>query len=132
MIVDSSAIIAVLTKEPGYEELLGQLATAEYVGVGAPTMVETSMVLRARMGPQGMSVLARLASEADFDVIDFTAEHWAVAADAFAKYGKGRHKAALSFGDCLTYAVAKLADRPLLFKGDDFPHTDLDFVIAKT
>lgn len=128
MTIDSLAIIAILTKEPGHEELLGLLATAEHVGVGAPTLVETSMVFQARLGPLGKSLLARLASEAEFDIIDFTAEHWSAATDAFAKHGKGRHKAGLNFGDCLTYAVAKVAGRPLLFKGDDFPHTDLELV----
>lgn len=132
MIIDSSAIVAILLKEPDHEELLQQLAPAEYVGVGAPTMVETSMVLQARLGEVGKSLLARLAQEAGFDIIDFTAEHWTMAADAFVKYGKGRHKAALNFGDCLTYATARYADRPLLCKGDDFPHTDLELVVTTT
>jgi ribonuclease VapC len=59
-------------------------------------------------------------------VVDFMADHWTIAADAFLAYGKGRHPAALNFGDCMTYAVAKLADEPLLCLGDDFSATDLE------
>ncbi|HKR49906.1 MAG TPA: type II toxin-antitoxin system VapC family toxin [Pseudonocardiaceae bacterium] len=71
------------------------------------------------------SLLARLLDEADVETIPYTAAHWPVAVDAFARYGKGRHPAALNFGDCLTYATCRLAGRPLLCTGEDFPQTDL-------
>lgn len=61
----------------------------------------------------------------NIEQIPFGGEHWREAADAYLRFGKGRHKARLNFGDCLTYAVARLANEPLLFTGDDFPHTDL-------
>ncbi len=125
MIVDSSAIVAILLKEPGFEALARKLASADYAAVGAPTLAETSIVLCARLGPSGKSLLARLVDEATLDVIDFDAAHWGAAADAFVRFGKGRHPAGLNFGDCLTYAIAKLAEQPLLCKGDDFPRTDL-------
>jgi len=73
-------------------------------------------------------VARTLIDEADLDVVALAAEHWTVAADAFLRYGKGRHPAALTFGDCLTYAVSKVADEPLLCVGNDFPATDLRLV----
>lgn len=125
MIVDSSAVLAILLKEPDHERLRAQLTAAEYAGIGAPTVVETALVLASRLGRAGTSLLARFLQEAELDVIDFRAEHWSVATNAFLRYGKGRHRAALNYGDCMTYAVTKLAGEPLLCKGNDFPETDL-------
>lgn len=126
MIVDSSAIVAIMLKEPGYERLRGHLAAAIQVGIGAPTVVESSLVLCARLGHAGKTLLARFLQEAEIEVVAFGAEHWTVAADAYLVYGKGRHRAGLNFGDCMTYAVAKLAGEPLLCLGDDLPATDLE------
>ena len=125
MIVDSSAIVAVLLKEPGHELLRDQLAAAQRVRIGAPTVVESSMVLCSRLGHAGKTLLARFLQEAEIEVVEFGPDHWTVAADAYVAYGKGRHPAGLNFGDCMTYAVAKLTQEPLLFKGDDFTHTDI-------
>ena len=126
MIVDSSAIIAILLKEPGYEPLRDHLVAAKQVSVGAPTVLESSLVLSARLGRAGKTLLARFLQEAEIEVVEFAADHWTVAADAFVAYGKGRHPAGLNFGDCMTYAVAKLAEEPLLCLGDDFAATDLE------
>ena len=126
MIVDSSAVIAILLKEPGYERVRDRLAASERVGIGAPTVVESSLVLCSRLGHAGKTLLARFLQEAEIEVVEFTADHWTVAADGFVAYGKGRHRAALNFGDCMTYAVAKFAGEPLLCLGDDFPATDLE------
>ena len=128
MIVDSSAIVAVLLKEPGHERLRDQLAAAQQVSTGAPTVVESSMVLCSRLGHAGKTLLARFLQEAEIQVVEFGPDHWTVAADAYVAYGKGRHPAGLNFGDCMTYAVAKLAGEPLLCLGDDFPATDLELV----
>jgi ribonuclease VapC len=125
VIVDSSAVIAILLKEPGYERLRDLLAASEQVSIGAPTVVESSLVLSNRLGHAGKSLLARFLQEAEVEVVGFTADHWTVAADAFIAYGKGQHRAGLNFGDCMTYATAKLAGEPLLCLGDDFPATDL-------
>lgn len=125
MIVDSSAVIAVLLREPGFEPLREALKATEYAGIGAPTMVESALVLSARLGPPGKTLLARFVQEAEIEVLGFTDDHWRVAADAFLRYGKGRHPAGLNFGDCMTYATAKVAGAPLLCRGDDFPATDL-------
>lgn len=126
MIVDSSAVVAILLREPGYARLRDRLAAAEQVRVGAPTVTESSLVLCSRLGRAGKTLLARFLQEAEIEVVAFTAEHWTVAADAFIAYGKGRHRAGLNFGDCMAYAVARLAGEPLLCLGDDFPTTDLE------
>jgi ribonuclease VapC len=129
MILDSSAIIAILLKEPGYERVRDRLAASDWSAVGAPTAVETALVLSSRLGRAGKTLLARFLQEADVEVVEFTSEHWTVAADAYIAYGKGRHRAGLNFGDCMTYAVAKLAGAPLLRLGNDFPATDLELAI---
>jgi ribonuclease VapC len=125
VILDSSAVIAILLREPGHDRLRNHLAASEQVGIGAPTAVESSLVLCSRVGRAGKTLLARFLQEAEVEVVEFTADHWTVAADAFIAYGRGRHRAGLNFGDCMTYAVAKLAGEPLLCLGDDFPATDL-------
>jgi ribonuclease VapC len=126
VIVDSSAIVAILLKEPGYERLRDHLAVAKQVSVGAPTVLESSLVLCSRLGHAGKTLLARFLQEAEIEVVDFVADHWMVAADAFLAYGKGRHRAGLNYGDCMTHAVAKLAEEPLLCLGEDFYATDLE------
>lgn len=128
MILDSSAIVAVLLKEPGYERLLARLVENPEPGVGAPTMVETGIVLSARLGERGQTLLARFAQAYELAILPCDAEHWTSAVQAFLRFGKGRHPAALNFGDCLTYATARLADEPLLCLGDDFAKTDLQLV----
>jgi ribonuclease VapC len=102
------------------------LAASQNAGIGAPTVVESSLVLCSRLGHAGKTLLARFLQEAEIEIAEFTADHWTVAADAFIAFGKGRHRAGLNFGDCMTYAVAKLAGEPLLCLGDDFPATDLE------
>ncbi len=128
MILDSSAIVAVLLKEPGHERLLERLADNPEPGVGAPTMVETGIVLAARIGERGQTLLGRLAQVYEFAILPCDSEHWTIAVQAFLRFGKGRHPAGLNFGDCLTYATALLAGEPLLCVGEDFAKTDLPLV----
>jgi ribonuclease VapC len=128
VIVDSSAVVAVLLRQPGYETLLGRLETATTAAIGSPTLVETGIVLAARVGVAGKTLLARFCQEARLTAIPFTDEHWPVAVDAYIRFGKGRHPAALNFGDCLTYAVSRLSGQPLLCTGTDFPRTDLALI----
>lgn len=128
MIVDSSAIVAVLLQEPGHEELVSRLAATTSAAVGAPTLAEAGVVLGARLGPQGKTLLARFVQEAELTVLPFTDDHWPLAVDAYLRFGKGRHPAALNLGDCLTYATCRAASRPLLCVGDDFGQTDLELV----
>jgi ribonuclease VapC len=132
MIVDSSAILAIVLKEPGYERVVRQLAASPASRIGAPARLETGIVLTARLGPRGKTVLARFLQENSIETVPFGEAHAAEALDAYSRFGKGRHPAALNFGDCCTYAVASLAGEPLLCTGDDFTRTDLPLVSFST
>jgi ribonuclease VapC len=129
VIVDTSAIVAVVTREPGYEALVDRMAAELEPGIGAPTLVETAIVVMAKLGLAGRSILARLLQETALVVIPFQEEHLSTATEAYVRFGKGRHPAQLNFGDCMTYATARLADEPLLCVGDDFAKTDLALAI---
>jgi ribonuclease VapC len=125
MIVDSSALVAIALRQPGFENLLTAIAAAPRVAIGAPTLVETTIVLSARLGIDTRGLISRLLIEGDFTIVPFTDAHFGTATDAWLRFGRGRHPAALNFGDCLTYATARLADEPLLCTGEDFARTDL-------
>jgi len=124
MIVDSSALVALVLREPGWERIAAELTNSRSVAIGAPTLTETAIVLHAKGAPS--SLLPALLRRAGIDVVAFTERHADLAADAYARYGRGRHAAALNFGDCMTYAVARMASAPLLFVGNDFSQTDLE------
>ncbi len=125
MILDTSAILAILYDEQEQADLLEKLGQADQVGVGAPTLAEAAIVLCGARGEIGLSQLADFTERAAAVVVPFEAAHWRSAVDAWLRYGKGRHPAALNFGDCLAYATARVAAQPLLCKGDDFAKTDL-------
>ena len=125
MILDSSAIVAIVRREPGYDDLLAKLGAAPQIAIGAPTLVEAAIVLEARFDLDAWAILIRFLEDFEVLVVSFGEAHWREASRAFRRFGKGRHPAALNYGDCLAYAVARLADRPLLAVGDDFPRTDL-------
>jgi len=126
VILDSSAIVGVVLREPGFEDLVRKIARAPAVGVGAPTLAEAALVLTSRLGRDARGLLQGLLRDWDAITISFGEEHWREAVGAYARYGRGRHEARLNFGDCLAYAVAKLAREPLLCTGGDFPRTDLE------
>jgi ribonuclease VapC len=128
VILDSSAIVAVVLDEPGGDRIGRIIGEADVCRMGAPTLVETTMVLVGREGPKGNLLLARFLQRRNFDVLSFGEAHWRVAQDAFGRFGKGHHPAALNFGDCLTYATAYVAGEPLLCIGNDFAQTDLELV----
>ncbi|MBI4889936.1 MAG: type II toxin-antitoxin system VapC family toxin [Acidobacteria bacterium] len=125
MIVDSSALVAIVMGEPGSDELLSRLRAADEVGMAAPTLVESAMVLSSRLGGDCFEMLMELLEELNVEVLPFTKAHAKLAAMAFLEYGKGRHRAALNFGDCLTYAIAARSKRPVLFTGEDFAKAGL-------
>ncbi len=126
MILDSSAIVAILLDEPERTHLLDKIDAADVVGVGAPTLVEAGVVLSARLGRDASAIVDRFVATIDAEVVPFSAAHWREALAAWSRFGRARHPAALDFGDCLAYAVARVAQRPLLAKGHDFPQTDLE------
>jgi ribonuclease VapC len=125
MILDASAILAMILAEPGSAELIRRVGASPMIAVGAPTLVETAMVLSSRLRRDARPLLNDFLREAEVEVIPFTRDHYEVAMDAFTRYGRGRHPAGLNFGDCLTYAVARISGMPLLFTGKDFSKTDL-------
>lgn len=126
MVIDSSALVAILRTEPGHLEFAEAINAAEVRLVAAPTLLESSMVLSGRKGSLALPGLDAFLRESRIEVISFTADHALVAREAFFRYGKGRHPAALNFGDCIAYAVATGERMPLLFKGEDFRKTDIE------
>jgi ribonuclease VapC len=128
VIVDASALLSLVFKEPVADVIEEHLESADALGIGAPTLTEMSLVLGSRLGRDPMPLLGRLLQEFAIVVVPFGEAHWAEATEAFMRYGRGRHPAGLNFGDCMTYAVASLSGQPLLAVGDDFPQTDLELV----
>ncbi|MGH2941145.1 MAG: type II toxin-antitoxin system VapC family toxin [Solirubrobacterales bacterium] len=126
MIADTSAVVAVLLRESRQEELAVKLDGAEVVAVGAPILLETGMVMVGAMGKHGRGLVALFLESFEVEVIPFGESHWQLAVEAFSRYGKGRHSAKLNFGDCMSYAVARIADEPLLYIGNDFAQTDIE------
>jgi ribonuclease VapC len=126
MVVDASALLAIVFQEPGFESLLDRIEAADAVAAGTPSLTETGILLHARLGTDAHGLLERMLDELAVQEVPFGEIHWREAVDAYHRFGKGRHPAALNFGDCMTYAVAKLAGEPLLFQGTDFALTDLD------
>jgi ribonuclease VapC len=126
MILDTSALLAIVFQESGFEAILECIEAAPGVAVGSPTLAETGIVLQARLGGNADGLLERMLDELDVQELPFGELHWREAVDAFRRFGKGRHPAALNFGDCMTYAVAQLAGEALLFVGDDFVRTDVE------
>jgi ribonuclease VapC len=115
-----------LLREPGFEPVFQKLAAAGTIGVGTPTLAETGIVLRARLGRDPIGILGRFLQKFEIVTVPFGEEHWREAVEAYGTFGRGRHAASLNFGDCMTYAVAKLAAEPLLFVGRDFSRIDVE------
>jgi ribonuclease VapC len=126
LILDSSAVIAVVRGEPNFERLEAAMRLADRISIGAPTAFEVEMVAIRRFGRRGSAPIHRFLQAWQVEVSAFDVRHWKVAVDAFTRYGKGRrHPARLNFGDCMTYATAMVAGMPLLFTGEDFAKTDV-------
>lgn len=125
MILDSSAVLAVLFREKIHDRVERALDTADLISIGAPTLFETAMVAVARFDLHGRALVSQFVERWNVVVAPFDEDHAKVATEAFVRYGKGRHPAKLNFGDCLTYATARVAEMPLLFTGEDFAKTDL-------
>ena len=119
------APIAVLFVEPGCLDLVDRIIRAESVRISVPALVETSLMpARSRRSPGEMACRRRSPSPR-IAVVPFGESEWQVAVGAFLRFGRGRHPAALNFGDCLSYAAAAVAGDSLLFVGDDFRKTDI-------
>lgn len=125
MTLDSSALVAILFAEHGYLELVDRILAADQVRIGTPTLVETSMVLAGRRRTKAVGEVEALVEELGVTVVPFGEREWHAAVAAYLRFGRGRHRAALNFGDCLAYAAASVANDTLLFVGDDFGQTDI-------
>lgn len=125
MIVDTSAIVAVVFRELGFESILAKLEASTSSGIGTPTLVETGIVLSGRGGRDARALLGQLTAEFRLVEVPFGEPHWREAIRAYIRFGRGRHPAALNLGDCLTYATASVAREPLLYMGNDFAATDI-------
>ena len=129
MILDSSAIIATIRQEPAAAVIVPLLAQSRRLAVGTPTLVEAGIVLVARLGPAGRTPFVRFCDELAIEEISLTAGHWSITRDAFQRFGQGRHRAALNFGDCLTYAkpnTTRLMEAAAVVAphtGDSFQHS---------
>jgi ribonuclease VapC len=126
MVIDSSALTALLLGEPETADFVAVIATASSRLISASSYLETAIVMMGRSGPDAMEKLDRLLHELSIDVISFTREQADLAIAAYRQYGRGSgHAAGLNFGDCFSYALAKVTGEALLFKGSDFSLTDL-------
>lgn len=125
MVIDSSAVLAILQDEPERSAFNALIAAADTRLLSAASLVELSIVLEARFGADGQGDLDLFLSTAEIEIVAVDREQAELARGAFSRYGKGRHRAGLNVGDCFAYALAKRAGSPLLFKGNDFTHTDL-------
>ena len=126
MILDTSALVAILYREPEAASFIQRIHDAESCRVSVATYVELSMVIEKQLGPEGMQQAEAFFRRAEIVIEPVTVEHGHLARQAFLDFGKGRHKAGLNFGDCFSYALSKAAGEPLLFKGDDFSRTDIE------
>lgn len=126
MIVDSSAVLAILFHEPDARKYADAIEASDIRRLSAPTYVELSIVVETQNGPSGIHDLEYFVRQAAIVIEPFTSEQAYLAQRAWSIYGRGKHRARLNFGDCFSYALAKSLDEPLLFKGDDFSHTDIE------
>jgi ribonuclease VapC len=118
-------VVAVLLEEEGHDRLVEAIADCASVAIGAPTLVEVDCVMARRLEDDDDALISAFLEDSRVEVIAFDERHRSLAREARLRYGKGRHPAKLNYGDCMTYATARLADRPLLFVGEDFAKTDL-------
>lgn len=130
MVVDSSAIIAILFDEPEAALFFSAIQQSSAKIISAPTLLEASIVAASRKGNAGLKLLDNLLSHLGVQTKEFSADHLSAARLAHKNFGKGQgHPAQLNFGDCISYAMSKTELMPLLFKGDDFRLTDVDCAI---
>jgi ribonuclease VapC len=125
MVLDSSPIVSFILQDAHYDWVCAHLDNAETLLVAPPTLVETAIVIANRLKTDPVPLIAAFLRNARVEVVPFTHVHYEAAASAFLRYGKGRHPAALNYGDCMAYAVARVAGLPLLYTGNDFSKTDL-------
>jgi ribonuclease VapC len=125
MVIDTSALVAILLGEPDAERLARAVGDAPIRLISAVNRVELSCVVEGRKGETGRADVEVLLRDGGFDIVSVTPQQAEIAVDAFRRFGRGRHRAQLNIGDCFAYALATATGHTLLFKGDDFIHTDI-------
>jgi ribonuclease VapC len=125
MVIDTSAVLAILQDEPERRAFNEAIEAADSRSLSVASFVEVSIVIEARFGAEGVGHLDRLLERAGVKVVPVDLEQGRLARQAFSRFGKGRHEAGLNFGDCFSYALAQVLGEPLLFKGEDFSRTDV-------
>lgn len=125
MIIDTSAVIAILAGEPDAAQFAQLIEQDPTPRIGTPALLEASIVLTRWFGETAEAALDAFVRESGAEIVAFDLPQLRAAQEAYRRFGKGRHAAALNFGDCMSYALAQVCDEPLLFKGDDFVHTDI-------
>ena len=131
MVIDTSALIAILLGEPEAGTLASAISKDPKRLIGAFTALETGIVIEAKKGEASSRELDLLLHRAAIEIVAMNSEQFEIARLAWRTYGKGRHPAGLNIGDCCSYALAKYSGEPLLFKGDDFLKTDLQSVLLE-
>ena len=125
MVLDTSALVAILLNEPERLPFIRLIENAAVRRLSATSRVEATLVIEGRKRDPGRADLELFLAEAAVEIVPVMLEHVEIACAAFRRYGKGRHPAGLNFGDVFAYALAKATGEPLLFKGDDFARTDI-------
>jgi ribonuclease VapC len=125
MVIDSSALLAILQREPERRSFIEAIESADSARISVASFVETSIVVESRYGAEGLRDLDRFIARASIELVPVDQEQGQLARSAFSRFGKVRHRAGLNFGDCFAYAAAIGLREPLLFKGDDFMYTDV-------
>lgn len=130
MVIDTSALLAIVFDEPEGDRFAEMIQATVNPSTSAVSVVEASISFARRHGRDVREVLAPMFPALGITVEPFTLDQSDLAIDAYLRYGKTRHKAGLNFGDCCVYALAKSLEQPLLFKGNDFIHTDIEPALA--
>lgn len=125
MVIDSSAVLAILLQEPEAESFARAISADPVRLISAISFLEAAIVIEARKGPAGGRELDLLLHRGKIEIVSFTPEHAEIARAAWLSFGKGRHAAGLNMGDCCSYALSRISGEPLLFKGADFLRTDV-------
>lgn len=130
IVIDTSALIALINREPEGPQIIRILAESSALKISAATMVEATAVALRWGEDAAITMLDQIVQEAKVEIIPFNLQQMSIARAAYLKYGKGRgHPAQLNFGDCVSYALARSLDAPLLYKGNGFAHTDVKIAL---
>ena len=129
MIIDSSALLAILLVEPDETKMLAAVMAAKPKRMSAANWLETAIIVDSKNNPNVAATFDAIITELDIEIVAVSPEHTVVARAAYQRFGRGRHPAKLNYGDCFAYALARSTGEPLLFKGNDFSQTDVEPVL---